>query len=266
MIAGGTGYSDSPVDNSSYVIQPTVSTPTFSPPEGAYTSAQSVSISDATSGATIYYTTNGTTPTISSTRYSGPITVSVTETLEAIAVDTGDTNSAVASAAYSITSQPDFLLSASSRSIAISPGGQAMLTLTVTPENGFDSPVTFACSGVPSGATCSFDQDTITPSAGAATSQLTISTSVQTSALRPESRPFFPLTALATIVCLFGWKERRHTVHWLALAALVFAGMGLLLGCGGGIHLSSVPASSTVTVTATSGTMQQNVKIVITVD
>ena len=82
---------------------PVVSTPTFSPAAGTYTSAQSVSISDATSGATIYYTTNGSTPTTSSTKYTGPITVSSTETLEAIAVATGDTNSAVASAAYTIT-------------------------------------------------------------------------------------------------------------------------------------------------------------------
>ena len=64
-----------------------------------------MTISDATSGATIYYTTNGTAPTTSSTMYTGPITVSSTETLEAIAVVTGAT-SAVASASYTINLLP----------------------------------------------------------------------------------------------------------------------------------------------------------------
>ena len=87
---------------------PQAATPTFSPAAGTYSGAQSVTISDATSGATIYYTTNGTTPTTSSTKYTGPITVSSTETLQAIAVATGDANSAVASAAYTIdSSSPD---------------------------------------------------------------------------------------------------------------------------------------------------------------
>ena len=60
-----------------------------------------MTLSDATSGVTIYYTTNGSTPTMSSTQYTGPITVSSTETLKAIAAVTGDP-SAVASAAYTI--------------------------------------------------------------------------------------------------------------------------------------------------------------------
>ena len=101
-IAAVTG-DPSAVASAAYTITPAVSTPTFSPAAGAYTSAQSVTISDATSGATIYYTTNGTTPTTASTVYAGPITVSSTETLEAIAVATGDTNSAVASVTYTIT-------------------------------------------------------------------------------------------------------------------------------------------------------------------
>jgi hypothetical protein len=81
-----------------------VATPTFSPGAGTYTSAQTVTISDATSGATIYYTTNGTTPTTSSTVYSSPISVATTETVKALAVKSGYTNSTVGSAAYTITS------------------------------------------------------------------------------------------------------------------------------------------------------------------
>ena len=82
---------------------PPAATPTFSPAGGTYSSAQTVTISDATSGATIYYTTNGTTPTTSSPVYSGPITVSSTETIEAIATASGYSQSAVGSAAYTIS-------------------------------------------------------------------------------------------------------------------------------------------------------------------
>ena len=102
-VAGGTGYRDSSTNIATYLIQASVAMPAFSPAAGTYNSAQAVIISDATSNATIYYTTDGTTPTASSTRYTAPITVSSTETLEAIAVAPSDSNSAVASAAYNIS-------------------------------------------------------------------------------------------------------------------------------------------------------------------
>jgi sugar lactone lactonase YvrE len=79
-----------------------MATPTFSPVAGTYAAAQTVAISDAASGVTIYYTTNGTTPTTSSTKYTGPITVSSTETVKAIAVASGWANSATGSATYTI--------------------------------------------------------------------------------------------------------------------------------------------------------------------
>ena len=101
-LAVKTGYTNSAIGSAAYTIDGAVATPTFSPVAGTYGSAQTVTISSATSGATIYYTTNGTTPTTSSTLYSSPITVSVSETVEALAVKTGYTNSAIGSAAYTI--------------------------------------------------------------------------------------------------------------------------------------------------------------------
>jgi hypothetical protein len=80
----------------------TVDTPVFSPVAGTYTSPQSVVILDAVSGANIYYTTDGTTPTTSSTPYTEAIPVSSKETLSAIATAPGYTASAVGASAYSI--------------------------------------------------------------------------------------------------------------------------------------------------------------------
>lgn len=97
--------SSSAVATGTYTIQPPqVATPTFDPAPGSYGSPVSVTITDATPGASIYYTTDGTIPTTSSTSYAGPIAVGSTTTVEAIAVAGGYSNSAVATAAYSIQS------------------------------------------------------------------------------------------------------------------------------------------------------------------
>jgi hypothetical protein len=101
-IAVETGYSNSNEASATYTIEKPAVTPVFSPVAGTYTTAQSVKITDATAGATIYYTTNGTAPTTASTKYTAAITVPASETLKAIAVATGSATSAVASAAYVI--------------------------------------------------------------------------------------------------------------------------------------------------------------------
>jgi subtilase family serine protease len=86
-----------------------VDAPVFSPAAGIYTSAQQVTLTDATSSAAIYYTTDGSTPTASSTRYTTAITVSASETLKAIAISAGSyAPSSVASATYAIYLTPPF--------------------------------------------------------------------------------------------------------------------------------------------------------------
>ena len=80
-----------------------VATPSISPVTGTYAGTQDVTISDATAGSTIYYTTDGTVPTSSSTVYTGPIPIAVTSTVNAIAVFAG-ASSGVASSTLTITS------------------------------------------------------------------------------------------------------------------------------------------------------------------
>jgi Chitobiase/beta-hexosaminidase C-terminal domain len=101
-IATVNGYSASPVVSATYTLTLTAATPTFSPAAGSYSSPQSVTISDSSQGAKIYYTTDGTTPTTSSSVYSGPIAVNSSETLHAIASGGGNSTSDVASATYTI--------------------------------------------------------------------------------------------------------------------------------------------------------------------
>ena len=87
-----------------------VATPTFDPAAGSYSSTQNVTISCTTSGATIYYTTDGSNPTTSSNVYSSAIPVSSTTTIKAIATKSGMTTSDVASATYTFSggsSNPD---------------------------------------------------------------------------------------------------------------------------------------------------------------
>jgi hypothetical protein len=80
--------------------------PTFVPAAGTYTVAQTVTISDATPGASLYYTTDGSTPNGSSSRYTGPIAVKSTATVRAVAIAPEYALSGVASASYTISPTP----------------------------------------------------------------------------------------------------------------------------------------------------------------
>ena len=84
------------------VTPETVATPTFSPAAWGEGESQVVELACETAGASIYYTTDGSTPTSSSTAYdsTNKITLSATTTIKAIAVKEGMTNSEVASKTY----------------------------------------------------------------------------------------------------------------------------------------------------------------------
>ncbi len=81
---------------------PAAATPVIAPAGGTFTRAQTITITTATPGSTIFYTADGSTPTPNSSRYSGPFVISASQTINAIAVATGLRNSAVASQTYVI--------------------------------------------------------------------------------------------------------------------------------------------------------------------
>jgi sugar lactone lactonase YvrE len=260
--AGNANYAAATQVTHSVVVSVigTVATPTFTPAAGTYTSAQSVTISSATTGAVIYYTTDGSTPSTSSTAYSGAISVGATETIQAIAVAPGYTNSTVASAAYTVNIVPSFTIAVNPASLTVTSGTPGTFNLTVTPQNGFNSAVTFACSGMPTGATCAFNPATVTPTAGTASTTVTITSSSTTAAVRHNSNPLFPEATFALALCFFGFRKRRSVQIMLVLVVTAI-GLGMLSGCGGS---SKQATTSTVTVTATSGTIQQTATLSLT--
>ena len=81
---------------------PTVATPVIDPESGEYVNMVEVSITCATEGAVIHYTTDGSTPTATSPVYTQPLQIVDDVTVKAIAMKDGYENSAVASASYSI--------------------------------------------------------------------------------------------------------------------------------------------------------------------
>ena len=98
-----SNYAPSTVSSASYTLILPTASPTLSPKAGTYVNAQTVTLACATPNAVIYYTTDGSLPTTQSAVYSGPIAISANETVSALALAPGSTNSLVSQAIYTIT-------------------------------------------------------------------------------------------------------------------------------------------------------------------
>jgi len=83
--------------------------PVITPGGGTYTWQQTVTVTDPTKAAVLYYTLDGSKPTVFSTKYTGPITVYTSKTLRAIAVSNRTADSVEASATYEIVGSPSVL-------------------------------------------------------------------------------------------------------------------------------------------------------------
>ncbi|HTQ30745.1 MAG TPA: chitobiase/beta-hexosaminidase C-terminal domain-containing protein [Opitutaceae bacterium] len=137
--------------------------PVFSPAAGTYASAQTVTISSSTSGASIRYTTDASTPSeTAGTLYSGPVYVSSSLTLKAIAYASGFADSDVTSGAYTISAAPPPTLNFEAESLSYTGSGATTSVQTDTNSssgkwvelagNSTGDNISFTVPNVPAGA------------------------------------------------------------------------------------------------------------------
>jgi subtilase family serine protease len=172
---------------------------------------------------------------------------------------------------------PLFALTSASPTVTVAaPGNSGTMTATVTAQGSFSGTVTFACTGLPAGASCSFNPPsaTLSSTATTATTTLTVSTTAP-SALAPTQRqqPAAPgprnVAMVAALFCMLAVvifalrTPNRRLRSATAFALLIFGMAGLMLmascggtsgGGGGGGGSGGTPTGSTnATITGTSG-------------
>jgi FG-GAP-like repeat/Bacterial Ig-like domain (group 3) len=166
---------------------------------------------------------------------------------------------------------PAFVASLNPGTVTIAAGQSVTTTVTITPQNGFQQAVQFACSGLPTNASCAFSPTTVTPNGTAASTTLSIQMSATASG-RVVPR-YQAGSALLFVVFLFGFGgfigttllpgmhrpamfSVRRLLFWFALMLVAIT----LFGCrsGGGTSNNNSSNSTSVTVTA-STVVQTNV-------
>ncbi len=138
-IAIKSGLTNSNVASASYTIAAPCATPTFSVAAGTVEKGTIVYLTCATDGATIYYTTNGTTPTTSSSVYSIGFTINSTQNIKAIAAKEGYANSEVASATYTVRDYVNIPFSWDNTSTPTGITNSSVGTYTSSPYLKFDT-------------------------------------------------------------------------------------------------------------------------------
>ncbi|MBU6399983.1 MAG: chitobiase/beta-hexosaminidase C-terminal domain-containing protein, partial [Verrucomicrobia bacterium] len=99
-IANGKVYVGSQYQVSAFGLGSWTAPPTFSPAGGVFTNLVTVTLKTTTAGASIYFTLDGSTPTAASTLYAGPITLTQSGSIKAIAVGPGLIPSGVVAATF----------------------------------------------------------------------------------------------------------------------------------------------------------------------
>lgn len=176
----------------------------------------------------------------------------------------------------------DFTISSSASAETIDAGASATYVLTASAVGGaFSDIIAFACSGLPSNATCSFSPNKVTPGSGSATTSLTIAVGSATAKNSPDipfrKNPinsvwmqFQSLGALGVVLSSRRKASRKASV--MLMLVLLMTGTMIMIGCAGGTGIapqsqspSSTPQSYTITIVGSSGSLQHSVPLTLRV-
>lgn len=172
----------------------------------------------------------------------------------------------------------DFSVAASPTAVTIVAGQSGVVGITVTPIGGSTQTVSFACSGLPVGAACSFVPAMVTlDGKHAETTAAQVSTTARSSTMRfDDMKPpvagrwaGIAVSGFASIFCLLlwlGWASDQS--RRLALAVILVAiSVGFMAACSGSSHsgMGTPAGTSQVTITSTSGNDTHSVSVMVTV-
>jgi sugar lactone lactonase YvrE len=258
--------------NSTFFSNPITLTATLSPASGAATGTAlptgTVTFFDGTTQLAAVPLSSG------SAAYTTSALTAATHTITAVYSGDGNYVTLTSAALNEVVENFTVALpSGGSTSATISPGGQAVYTLVLSPPNGatFPAAINLTVTGLPAGATATFSPASIPAGAGATTVTLTV-TVPATAAVQLPPNPFRSSSsrlALGLILLPIALLRRRNlrnlsrlaSILLLLLGGAVLAGVS---GCGG----SSGPPPQTynLTVTATSGALSNSTALTLTVE
>ena len=203
-------------------------------------------------------------------------------TLSITAVYSGDSNFlTLTSLALTETVMTAFTVTGPATPVMVAPGGSVTVNITVPPLGGaFNSVVTLSASGLPPGATATFNPPTVTPGSAGAPTVMTIQLATATASLPDSENPAnyvpanhrgFPVAPFSLAFVLFGTVLGRKRIPRKLVLGLALAVLGVstlvFTGCGGGFGNARTQAGNyTVTVTGTSGAVQASTTMTLVVE
>jgi len=173
------------------------------------------------------------------------------------------------------TVDPGYSVTAPPTPVAVAEGGTVAIKVTVPPLGGaFNRPVTLSASGLPPGATASFNPPTVTPGASGAPTVMTIQLAKPGASISRKGRSapagqFVFASLFLAACCISGVRRKRWPTQFRLIAffaILVFAGM-TTVGCSGGFlsPQTTHPGQYVVTITGTSGSVRASTTVTVVV-